>query len=60
MRGMPQAGNGGKMRRGTRAFTGTSVIIEFVPVSGNVTSSVRVVVKPHPTRGFAATLPGDQ
>jgi hypothetical protein len=32
MRGMPQAENGGKMRRGTRKFGGTSVIIGFVPV----------------------------
>jgi hypothetical protein len=32
MRGMPQAENGGKMRRRTRTFTGTSVIIGFVPV----------------------------
>jgi hypothetical protein len=32
MRGMPQAENGGKMRRRTRTFTGTGVIIGFVPV----------------------------
>jgi hypothetical protein len=32
MLGMPQAENGGKMRRGARTFTGTSVIIGFVPV----------------------------
>jgi Protein of unknown function (DUF2842) len=32
MRGMPHAENGGKLRRGTRKFIGTSVIIGFVPV----------------------------
>ena len=32
MCGMPQAENGGKMRRGTRKFIGTSVMIVFVPV----------------------------
>jgi hypothetical protein len=32
MRGMPQPENGGKMRRSTRKFAGTSVIIGFVPV----------------------------
>jgi hypothetical protein len=32
MRGMPQAENGGKMGQGTREFTGTSVMIVFVPV----------------------------
>ena len=31
-RGVPQPENGGKMRRCTRKFTGTSVIIGFVPV----------------------------
>jgi hypothetical protein len=31
-RGMPQLENGGKTRRGTRTFTGTSVLIGFVPV----------------------------
>jgi Protein of unknown function (DUF2842) len=32
MRGLPQADNGDKMRRRTRTFAGTSVIIGFVPV----------------------------
>ena len=31
-RGMPQAENRGEMRRSTRTFTGTSVIVGFVPV----------------------------
>jgi hypothetical protein len=31
-RGMPQPEIRGKMRRGTRTFTGTSVTIGFVPV----------------------------
>jgi len=31
-RGMPQAENGRKMRRGTRTFAGTTVIVGFVPV----------------------------
>ena len=95
------------MRRSTRKFAGTSVIIGFVPVyalvamalaqarpvqeaavliqvlcyaalglasiapamplirwmetrSGNVKSSVRFVIKPHPTRGSAATRPAGQ
>jgi Protein of unknown function (DUF2842) len=32
MCGMPQAENGGKMLRGTRKFTGASVMIGFVPI----------------------------
>ena len=95
------------MRRGTRKFTGTSVIIGFVPVyalvaaplaqarpvqeaavliqvlchaalgvawfvpvmplimdgatrPGTVTSSVRFFIKPHPSRGSAATQPAGQ
>src|ERR1700730_12192163 len=55
MRGMPQAENGGKMRRGTRKFT-ASAIIEFVPVSGNVTSSIRSSssrIQPEASRRFS-------
>ena len=40
MRGMPQAENGGKMRRGSREFTGTSGIIGFVPVTALVAKAL--------------------
>src|ERR1700726_4555060 len=56
MRGMPQAENGGNMRRSTCKFTGASAIIEFVPVSGNVTSSIRSSssrIQPEASRRFS-------
>jgi hypothetical protein len=45
MRGMPQLEHGGKMSRGSRKFTGMSVIIGFVPVYAPL---IRWMEKPDP------------
>ncbi|MGH6863198.1 MAG: DUF2842 domain-containing protein, partial [Methylocella sp.] len=40
MRGLPQAKNGGKMRRSSRKFTSASAIIGFVPVYALVAMAI--------------------
>ncbi|MGB8901983.1 MAG: DUF2842 domain-containing protein [Methylocella sp.] len=56
MRGMPQAENGGKLGQGTREFTGTSVMIVFVPVYALVAMALAQTRPPQHAPGLVLAL----